>query len=319
MGVGSSVTAEEGELMAVPTAVGGTTRAERESGDDAAMASLTGSSFLRGRFDDHRACAGCPSPEAVGRFFDELLGLLFPDHARRSYETLDTLEQHAGDLEATLTELLAHAPEGDRQAAVGVAAAFFEQLPGLFDRLQDDVTATFEGDPAAVGRDEVIRSYPGFYAIAAYRVAHALHRLEVARVPRMLTEHAHGRTGIDIHPGASIGSHFCIDHGTGVVIGETTEIGDRVKLYQGVTLGGLSVRKEDARTKRHPTIEDDVVIYAGATILGGSTRVGRGSVIGGNVWLTRSVPPFSRVSYQPHMQGFSDGGSDAVILQRSDA
>jgi serine O-acetyltransferase len=283
------------------------------------MASLTGSSFLRARFADHRACAGCPSPEAVGRFFDEILGLLFPDHARRSYETLDALERHASALEATLAELIAHAPEGDRPAAVGVAAAFFVELPALFDRLQDDVTATFEGDPAAVARDEVVRSYPGFYAIAAYRVAHALHRFEVARVPRMLTEHAHGRTGIDIHPGASIGSHFCIDHGTGVVIGETTEIGDRVKVYQGVTLGGLSVRKEDARTKRHPTIEDDVVIYAGATILGGSTRVGRGSVIGGNVWLTRSVPPYSRISYQPHMQGFPDGTPDAVILQRSEA
>jgi serine O-acetyltransferase len=315
--IGSPVTA--GDQIAAPSAVGGATPAGQESGDDAAMASLTGSSFLRARFDDHRACAGCPSPEAVGRFFDELLGLLFPDHARRSYETLHALERHASDLEATLAELLGHAPEGEPEVAIGVASIFFGELPSLFDRLHDDVTATFEGDPAAVGRDEVVRSYPGFYAIAAYRVAHALHRLEVARIPRMLTEHAHGRTGIDIHPGATIGNHFCIDHGTGVVIGETTEIGDRVKLYQGVTLGGLSVRKEDARTKRHPTIEDDVVIYAGATILGGSTRVGRGSVIGGNVWLTRSVPAFSRISYQPRMHGFPDGASDAVVLQRSDA
>jgi serine O-acetyltransferase len=134
----------------------------------------------------------------------------------------------------------------------------------------------------------------------------------------MITEHAHTRTGIDIHPAATIGSHFCIDHGTGVVIGETAEIGDRVKLYQGVTVGGLSVRKQDARTKRHPTIEDDVVLYAGATILGGTTRIGRGSVIGGNVWLTRSVPPFTKVSYRVNLHDADTGETELLVMERID-
>ena len=155
------------------------------------------------------------------------------------------------------------------------------------------------GLPAAVDVDEVIRTYPGFLGIAIYRIAHHFHRAGVPVIPRVLTEHAHARTGIDIHPGASIGPSFCIDHGTGIVVGETSEIGRNVKLYQGVTLGALSVQKEMARTKRHPTVEDDVVIYAGATILGGDTVVGRGSVIGGNVWLLHSVPPNSRVYYDP--------------------
>jgi serine O-acetyltransferase len=144
----------------------------------------------------------------------------------------------------------------------------------------------------------VIRTYPGFYAIAAYRVAHALHLQNIGGIPRVITEHAHSRTGIDIHPGAKIGDHFCIDHGSGVVIGETCVIGNHVKIYQGVTLGALSVEKSDATKKRHPTIDDGVVIYAGATILGGETVVGHDSVIGGNVWLTRSVPPYSKIYYQ---------------------
>jgi serine O-acetyltransferase len=274
------------------------------------MASLTGSPFLRERFEEHRACPGCPSPEAVGLFFQELLGLLFPDLAQRRYRSLAELEGHGSELERRLVELLSVVGAGDERSAQELAAELFAAIPELFARLQDDVTATFQGDPAATSRDEVVRSYPGFYATAAYRVAHALHRRGIPRLPRMLTEHAHSRTGIDIHPGAVIGREFCIDHGTGVVIGETTEIGDRVKLYQGVTLGGLSVRKEDARTKRHPTIEDDVVVYAGATILGGTTRVGRGSVIGGNVWLTRSVPPFSRISYSPHITGLGEDDAD---------
>ena len=163
--------------------------------------------------------------------------------------------------------------------------------------LAKDIRAAYDGDPAAQCVDEIILSYPATYAITAYRVAHELRRLGVVLLPRMLTELAHERTGIDIHPGADIGECFFIDHGTGVVIGETTVIGDRVKLYQGVTLGALSVTIDDAarRSKRHPTIEDDVTIYAGATILGGSTVIGRGSIVGGNVWLTHSVPPGTTV------------------------
>jgi serine O-acetyltransferase len=167
--------------------------------------------------------------------------------------------------------------------------------------LLKDAEAIELGDPAAKNRDEVIRSYPGFYAISIYRVANQLHRLNVPFIPRILTEIAHSKTGIDIHPAATIGHHFFIDHGTGVVIGETTHIGDFVKLYQGVTLGALSVNKGMAEIKRHPTIENDVVIYAGATILGGKTVIGKNSTIGGNVWLTESVPANSVVYHKPQL------------------
>lgn len=182
-----------------------------------------------------------------------------------------------------------------------VVTAFFERLPDVMDLIAADVEAAYEGDPAATCLEEVVLAYPGVKAVFTYRIAHLLHSLGVPLVPRIMTEFAHNETGVDIHPGASIGREFFIDHGTGVVIGETTVIGDRVKLYQGVTLGALSfprdVRGDLVRgTKRHPTLEDDVVVYAGATILGGDTVVGSGSVIGGNVWLTTSVPPGSRVT-----------------------
>jgi len=175
-------------------------------------------------------------------------------------------------------------------------AAFLERLGALRAWLINDAQATYDADPAARSLDEVILAYPGFFALACYRVAHALHELGVPLLPRLVTEVAHRQTGIDIHPGASIGRALSIDHGTGIVIGETTVIGNRVRLYQGVTLGALRVEKALARAKRHPTIEDDVVVYANATILGGNTVVGRGSVIGGNVWLTHSVPANSVVT-----------------------
>jgi serine O-acetyltransferase len=158
-----------------------------------------------------------------------------------------------------------------------------------------DVEAAVAGDPAANSENEVILAYPSLAAISTHRVAHFLYERDVPLLPRIMSEYVHHRTGIDIHPGAKIGRSFFIDHGTGVVIGETTQIGDRVKLYQGVTLGALSVSRDMRGKKRHPTIEDDVTIYAGATILGGDTVIGRGSVIGGNVWLVRSVPPYSKV------------------------
>ena len=187
----------------------------------------------------------------------------------------------------------------DREASE-CAAAFLTELPRLRYLLALDVQAAYEGDPAATCRDEIIFSYPSIYAVTVYRLAHELYKMRVPLIPRIMTEHAHHRTGIDIHPGTIIGSRFFIDHGTGVVIGGTAIIGNNVKLYQGVTLGAFSFDKDSAGelvrdTKRHPTIEDDVVIYAGATILGGDTVVGRGSVIGGNVWLTHSVPPGTRV------------------------
>jgi serine O-acetyltransferase len=177
------------------------------------------------------------------------------------------------------------------------------ELPAVRDTLESDIVAAYEGDPAARSTMEVIMSYPGLYAVIVHRLAYVLYRHDVPLLPRIMAEQAHSRTGIDIHPGARIGSAFFIDHGTGVVIGETCEIGDRVKLYQGVTLGALSFEKdEDGKLvkgiKRHPNVGESVVIYAAATILGGETTIGHHSVIGGNVWLTHSVPPFSRVYNQ---------------------
>jgi serine O-acetyltransferase len=172
---------------------------------------------------------------------------------------------------------------------------FFDELPHLRVLLADDISAAFRGDPAAKSIEEVIVSYPGFEAIAVHRFANFFWKAGVPLIPRMMSELVHSQTGIDIHPGAEIGESFFIDHGTGIVIGETTIIGKNVKLYQGVTLGALSVKKIEANHKRHPTIEDDVTIYANATILGGETVIGRGSVIGGSVWITESVPPESTV------------------------
>ena len=180
------------------------------------------------------------------------------------------------------------------------AAKFLLKFVSMREILESDVDAAYDGDPAATCKDEIIFSYPSIYAVMVYRLAHELFKMNIPLIPRIMTEHAHHRTGIDIHPGTSIGPRFFIDHGTGVVIGGTAVIGGNVKLYQGVTIGAFSFDKDSSgelvrNTKRHPTIEDDVVIYAGATILGGDTVIGRGSVIGGNVWLTHSVSPGTRV------------------------
>ncbi|HEX5829924.1 MAG TPA: serine O-acetyltransferase [Gemmatimonadaceae bacterium] len=222
------------------------------------------------------------------------LALLFPHFS---------LEERCipGDPRAELEALrrmvctLVHDVAPDTDAAE-IADGFVHMLPEVHRRLRIDAEALHAFDPAARSVDEVILAYPGFLGIAMHRVAHALQHLGLPLVPRLVAELAHRETGIDIHPGATIGDAFAIDHGTGVVIGETAVIGHRVKLYHGVTLGALSVRKALAGTKRHPTIEDDVVIYSQATILGGDTVIGTGSVIGGNVWLTHSVPPGSVVT-----------------------
>jgi serine O-acetyltransferase len=194
----------------------------------------------------------------------------------------------------------ANRPDTCRKKAAAITAKLLATLPDVRARLAKDVLAAFDSDPAASGIDEIVACYPGLYAIAIYRVANRLLALGGEVVPRMLTEYAHSRTGIDIHPGATIGASFFIDHGTGIVIGETSHIGDRVRVYQGVTLGALSVRHRSRAdkaqgNKRHPTIEDDVTIYANATILGGNTVIGRGAVVGGNAWITFSVPPGTRV------------------------
>lgn len=189
-----------------------------------------------------------------------------------------------------------------------VALALLDDIPGIRRALAADVQAAYDGDPAAKSTDEIIFSYPGIFAITVYRVAHRLYDLGVPLLPRIMSEHAHNVTGIDIHPGARIGERFCIDHGTGIVIGETTEIGRDVRIYQGVTLGALSLPKDAGEKlrgkKRHPTIEDEVIIYSGATILGGETVIGARSVIGGNVWITSSIPPDTKVIMEPQQQRF---------------
>jgi len=224
-----------------------------------------------------------------------LLGLLFPHLSVFPGKPVDILRQ-SQELEAELTTLL-EVVAGDLTLAPSeLARAYFsEDLPQIYLTLQQDGRCMLAGDPAAVSLDEVYQTYPGFLAVAIYRLAHGLHLRQIPLLPRLLTEYSHRLTGVDIHPGAKIGPSLCIDHGTGIVIGETSEIGACVKLYQGVTLGALSVEKNMAQTKRHPSIQDRVVIYAGATILGGETVIGHDSVIGGNVWLTRSIEPFSRV------------------------
>lgn len=188
-------------------------------------------------------------------------------------------------------------PEDQEEQAAQLATEMVTRLPAIARRVQLDLEATFDGDPAAGSREEILFSYPGLFAIMVYRAAHELYQLQIPILPRMMSEYAHSHTGIDIHPGAQIGDYFFIDHGTGIVVGETTVIGDRVKLYQGVTLGALSPRDghRSKPGKRHPTVEDDVTIYSGASILGGDTVIGRGSVVGGNAFLTSSVQQDTRV------------------------
>jgi serine O-acetyltransferase len=234
--------------------------------------------------------------DLLNSFLLDTIGLLFPQFQRYDVVThLDLLGQ-ATSLEHSLAKLVKESRmQGDFSK---IGSDYLDFLPKLLEILKLDAEAIFAGDPAARSVDEVVICYPGFFAIAAYRLAHFLHELGLPIIPRALTEFAHERTGIDIHPGAKIGHSFCIDHGTGIVIGETSVVGDNVKIFQGVTLGGLSVDKSMVNQKRHPTIEDNVVLYGGAKVFGGETVVGKGSVIGGNVWLTKSVPPNSKVYYQ---------------------
>lgn len=272
-------------------------------------------SFLQNLYKSHQACPTCPSPSEVAGFFTGLLGTLFAQYSHASFSSFNDFEAHMGNLKKELDRIVRFNPYKGTSDPATVAGRFFDSLPGIFEKLSQDVVAMYEGDPAAKSRSEVIQTYPGFYAIAAYRIAHQLHLLGVRGLPRVITEHAHSKTGIDIHPSAQIGNHFCIDHGTGVVIGETAVIGHHVKIYQGVTLGALSVSKEDAVKKRHPTLEDHVVVYAGATILGGETIIGHHSVVGGNVWLTRSVPPNSKIYYQAKMYNGEKEETDIVIFK----
>jgi serine O-acetyltransferase len=202
-----------------------------------------------------------------------------------------------------------------RKDAEATVEYLFAEIPEIRRKVSLDVDAALKGDPAAHSIDDVILSYPGVEAIMVYRIAHLLWKREVPIIPRIMSEYLHGKTGVDIHPGAEIGESFFIDHGTGVVIGETSIIGKNVKLYQGVTLGALSVKKEYSDRKRHPTIEDNVTIYAGAKILGGETVIGNGSIIGGNVRLLHSVPALSVITYQPQNYTLRIGNADALDFQ----
>lgn len=256
---------------------------------------------LKTRLTAQRARYGRIPPLSVssgGQLYCCILSLMFP-HFLPEGERDTPVDGMLATARDELARLIAALLPERALEADAITCAFLDQLPTIADACHADAEALREGDPAATSLDEVILSYPGFYAITAYRVAHALLKLGVPLLPRMITEFAHHRTGIDIHPGATIGKSLHIDHGTSVVIGETAIIGNNVKIYQGVTIGALRVDESMRAKKRHPTIEDNVVIYANATILGGDTVVGANSVIGGNVWLTRSVPAWSRVMFRP--------------------
>jgi len=258
--------------------------------------------FIKLLFEAHQDSPKGPTIEQVEDFTNRLLGVLFPDLTDKLYNEQAELSLDLLNLKSELYEMLFMYPNRESINADNKTKLFFEQLEEVYTLLKTDVAAMFEGDPAAISEKEIVRSYPGFYAVASYRLAHELYKLDIKVIPRMIAEIAHSRTGVDIHPGAKIGKGFCIDHGTGVVVGETAEIGNYVKIYQGVTLGALSVAKELAQTKRHPTIEDYVVLYSGATVLGGETVIGHHSIIGGNTWITRSVGPESKIYYQSNQK-----------------
>lgn len=265
--------------------------------------------YDHGRDIDQMELFRNPDRDVVIGVLEKLRRILFPSYFRdrnyRFYNLKYNLSVLIEDVMFQLTRQVSlvfqrqgEKPDQAEQHAQQVCFAFLNGIPDIRAMVQTDLQAAYDGDPAATGMDEVIFSYPGLYAISVYRLAHELFRLGVPMIPRMMTEYAHSLTGIDIHPGATIGKYFFIDHGTGIVIGETTTIGDNVKVYQGVTLGALSTRggQQLRGKKRHPTIEDNVTIYAGASILGGNTVIGAGSVIGSNAFITSSIAPGTTVS-----------------------
>lgn len=254
--------------------------------------------FIQSLYKLHKEGHHRLPPELVCNWIDDILEFIFPELSNKHFENYRAFQLYYRELQLNLFNLLNRLPEPCELSTEEVESRFFDQLPYLKEMLEEDAQAILEGDPASIDLAEVIQTYPGFYAIAIHRFAHTFLKMGIPAIPRILTEYAHSKTGIDIHPGATIGRRFCMDHGTGIVIGETVTIGDDVKIYQGVTLGALSVQKELAKTKRHPTIENNVVIYSGATILGGETIIGENSIIGGNVWITKSVEKGSKVYYQ---------------------
>lgn len=242
-----------------------------------------------------------PPNETIAQWASSVICLLFPELSVPNYNSADEIHNAFKKLEIELALMLNATKACSDCNNELVSRRFFDAAPELYRVLNTDVAAILNGDPAAKSEFEVIRAYPGFYALCFYRIAHQLLLLDVPLLPRILTEYAHSKTGIDIHPGAQIGEHLYVDHGTGIVIGETAIIGDNVKIYQGVTLGALSVDKSMYMMKRHPTVEDNVIIYSNATVLGGDTVIGHNSIIGGNVWLTHSVPAGSFVYHNTNI------------------
>ncbi|MDO9374179.1 MAG: serine O-acetyltransferase EpsC [Bacteroidota bacterium] len=258
---------------------------------------MSNAAFIKHLHLHHQqATASFPDKELAREFIDGFFEFLFiPEKQKKlsEYEMSKEFESYKSHLSTLIYDVVA---DGERTQEI--ANHFFDEVENIYNALLMDAAAIMRFDPAAESIEEVLVAYPGFYATAVYRFSHVLWKKGVKILPRVFAEYAHSKTGIDIHPGATIGKSFFIDHGTGIVIGETTVIGNDVKIYQGVTLGALSVNKAEARTKRHPTIEDNVIIYSGATILGGDTTIGHDSVIGGNVWLTNSVLPDSIVYHK---------------------
>jgi len=258
---------------------------------------MTQQSFIKQLFiQNSKAFLSFPDKELAEAFIDQLFEFLFLPKSIRHKQPSD-LEREFESLKSHFSSLV-YDVLYDGEKAQQVTVEFFEAIPDLYNLLLKDADAILQFDPAAKSAEEVMVAYPGFYATAVYRLSHQLFNQNIKILPRLFTEYAHSKTGIDIHPGASIGESFFIDHGTGIVIGETTIIGKNVKIYQGVTLGALNVSKEKAKVKRHPTIEDNVIIYSGATILGGDTVIGHDSVIGGNVWLTYGILPNSIIYHK---------------------
>ncbi len=238
-----------------------------------------------------------PSLVKAQTFTDNIINFFFPFKVDRKC-TLPQIELNFAQLHIDFQDMIGSMESILEKSVSGITNEFFCKVPVIYRKLMDDAQNFLSFDPAARSVESVVLYYPGFYAITVYRLAHELYKLKVPFVPRIMSEYAHSRTGIDIHPGATIGENFFIDHGTGIVIGETAEIGDNVKIYQGVTLGALFVEKNMKGKKRHPTIENNVIIYAGSTILGGDTTIGHDTVVGGNVWLTKSVSAYSVVYHE---------------------
>lgn len=279
---------------------------------------MSNKNFIKQLLQNNAKIGNLPDKDLAHQFIDDIFGFLFIPKTG--------VNQKESDLEKGLYALKSHLATliydvvNDGAKSQAAADSFFEALPDVYAALQKDAAAFIANDPAALNISEVLQAYPGFYAIAVYRISNQLWKQGIRALPRIFTEYAHSRTGVDIHPGATIGNNFFIDHGTGVVIGETTIIGKDVKVYQGVTIGALNSAKGKKKIKRHPTIEDNVIIYSGATILGGDTVIGRDSVIGGNAWITFSVPANSLVYNQSEIankESFSHKDSVSKILKAS--